>query len=290
VPHEWHYAAIFDIVSVDNENLQASRGGPSVARFTDKVAIITGSGRGIGKAIAEAYAAEGGRVVINDMDRDVAEESAEGIKKAGGQAIVSPGSVTNQADVDAMVKAAVDRWGTVDAVVNNAGVTRDALIGKMSDEQWDAVIDTHLKGPFYVMRAVSQIFIDKSKANPDALCNGKIVNISSTSGLRGNVGQVNYSAAKAGILGMTLTMAREWGRFRVNVNAVAFGVIETRMTEFIRTDQKQVERLMPQIILGRYAKPEEVCRPVLFMLSSDADYITGECLYVTGGLHMSLGA
>lgn len=261
-----------------------------MARFSDKVAIVTGSGRGIGKAIAQAYAAEGGRVLINDIDPDVAEATAGEIKAQGGQAIAVPGSVTSDADARKMVQAAVDTWGTVDALVNNAGVTRDNLIGRMSDDDWDMVIDTHLKGSFYMFRALGPVFIDKAKANPNTLSNGKVVCISSTSGLRGNVGQINYATAKAGVLGMMMTMAREWGRFKINVNATAFGVIETRMTEFIRTDQKSIDRLMPQIILGRYGTPEEVARPVLFLLSEDANYITGECLYVTGGLHTSLGA
>jgi 3-oxoacyl-[acyl-carrier protein] reductase len=261
-----------------------------MARFTDRVAIVTGSGRGIGKAIATGYAAEGGRVVINDVDGEVAEATVAEIRKAGGKAVAVLGSVVETEVAEALVRKAVDTWGTVDALVNNAGVTRDALIGKMTDEEWDTVLAIHLKGPFNMLRAVGQVFIDKSKANPEALSNGKVLNISSTSGLRGNVGQVNYSAAKAGILGVTMTMAREWGRFRINVNAVAFGVVETRMTEFIRTDQKQIDRLMPLITLGRYASLEEASRPSLFMLSDDANYITGECLHVTGGLHMSLGA
>lgn len=259
-------------------------------RFQGKVAIVTGSGRGIGKAVATAYAAEGGRVVINDIEPDVAEATVAEIKAAGGEAVACPGSVSDRACAEQMVKVAQDTWGRLDALVNNAGVTRDALAVKMTDEQWEAVIDTHLKGSFNMFRAAGPVFIERAKANPEAGSNGKVVSLSSTGGLRGNIGQINYSAAKAGLLGMTLAVAREWGRYRVQVNAVAFGVVATRMTEFIRTDQKSIERLMPQIVLGRYAAPEEAARPILFLLSEDSDYITGECINASGGLHMSLGA
>ena len=255
-------------------------------RFEDRVVIITGAGRGIGQVMALSFAAEGAKVVINEIDKEPAEETLARIKQKNGTAIVSIGSVTDREYVRSMVDRAVEEFGTVDILVNNAGITRTAMILKMTDKEWDEVIDVNLKGVFNCTREVGRIFVRKAKENPEARCNGKIVNITSVAGLRGTVGQINYGAAKAGVIGMTMSAAREWGRYRVNVNAVAFGVVETRLTETIRKDPKFSELYRSEIVLGRFAEPEEVVPPVLFLASSDADYITGEVLNVSGGLHI----
>nr|HID58806.1 SDR family oxidoreductase [Desulfobacterales bacterium] len=255
-------------------------------RFKDKVVIITGAGRGIGQVMAVGFAAEGASVLINEIDRGPAEETLGKIKDKGGIAAISIGSVTDRDYVESMVDHAVKEFGTVDILVNNAGITRTAMILKMSDEQWDQVIDVNLRGVFICMQEVGRVYVKKAKENPDARCNGKIVNITSVAGLRGTVGQINYGAAKAGVIGLTMSGAREWGRYKVNVNAVAFGVVETRLTETIRKDPKFSEIYRSEIVLGRFAKPEEVVPSVLFLSSSDADYITGEVLNVTGGLHI----
>src|SRR5262245_11771782 len=161
-------------------------------RFENKVAIVTGSGRGIGREVALGLAAEGGRVVINDIDAEVAESVVNEIRAAGGQAVAAPASVSDNAAVETVVNRPLNEWGTLDILVNNAGILRDAALINMSDEQWDAVLDTHLKGTFYFLRAAGRIFREKSRANPDASSLGKVVNVSSRAALRGNFGQANY--------------------------------------------------------------------------------------------------
>lgn len=268
-----------------------------------KVAIITGSGRGIGRATAEVFARHGARVIVNDLDADVAEEAAVAIRAGGAEAHAVAGSITDPAFPDRLVKTAVDRCGTVDVVVNNAGYTHDGVIHKMSDEQWYAMIDVHLTGPFRLLRAVSLYWRDWAKAE---IADGKqimrkVVNVSSTSGVAGNAGQVNYAAGKMGIVGVTKTLAKEWGRLNVNVNAVAYGFIETRLTAAKDASAKQevdgqvVEMGIPEkmrqaarsvIPLGRAGTPEEAAGPVLFLASPLADYVTGHVVLVTGGSYM----
>jgi 3-oxoacyl-[acyl-carrier protein] reductase len=268
-----------------------------------KVAIVTGSGRGIGRAVAELFAAYGARVVVNDLKEDVTEEAASAIRAAGGDVVAAAGSITDQQFPDRLVKMTVDRFGTLDILVNNAGYTYDGVIHKMSDAQWQAMIDVHLTGPFRLLRAVSAYWRDWSKAESAAgkRVMRKVVNVSSTSGVAGNAGQVNYSAGKMGIVGVTKTLAREWGRLSVNVNAVAYGFIETRLTAAKdrsikeEIDGQLVELGIPEemrqhakamIPLGRAGSPEEAAGPVLFLASSLADYVTGHILLVTGGSYM----
>jgi 3-oxoacyl-[acyl-carrier protein] reductase len=268
-----------------------------------KVAIITGSGRGIGRATAELFARQGARVVINDLDQAVAEETAAAIRASGAEAHAVGGSITDKDFPDRLVRTTVDTSGTLDIIVNNAGYTHDGVIHKMSDEQWYAMIDVHLTGPFRLLRAASLYWRDWAKAE---IAGGtpvmrKVVNVSSTSGVAGNAGQVNYAAGKMGIVGVTKTLAKEWGRLNINVNAVAYGFIETRLTAAKDAASKQevdgqlVELGIPEkmrqaartvIPLGRAGSPEEAAGPVLFLASPLADYVTGHTVLVTGGSYM----
>jgi 3-oxoacyl-[acyl-carrier protein] reductase len=269
-----------------------------------KVAIVTGSGRGIGRATAELLAEHGARVVVNDLKEEVAEEAAAAIRAKGGEVLVAAGSITDPKFPDRMAKAAVDKFGGLDIIVNNAGYTNDGVIHKMSDEQWATMLDVHLTGPFRLLRAASMYWRDWAKAE---IADGKqvmrkVINVSSTSGVAGNAGQVNYSAGKMGIVGVTKTLAKEWGRLNVNVNAVAYGFIETRLTAAkevaqgkAEVDGQQVDLGIPEemrkaakrmIPLGRSGTPEEAAGPVLFLASPLADYVTGHVVLVTGGSYM----
>ena len=268
-----------------------------------KSAIITGSGRGIGRSIAMLFADHGASVVINDIDREVAEATAKEIKGAGGQAIVCAGSVTDPEFPGRLVKAAAEGFGGIDILVNNAGYTWDAVIQNMTDEQWYAMIDVHLTGPFRIIRAATPYMreVAKKEIAEGRRVNRKIINVSSTSGVAGNPGQVNYSAGKMGIIGVTKTLAKEWGRFNINVNAVAYGFIETRLTqakekqEKIEREGKEVELGIPEtmrqmalnfIPLGRSGTPDDAAGPVLFLASPLSDYVSGLVLLVTGGSYM----
>lgn len=255
-------------------------------RFKNKVIFLTGGGRGIGQALALAFAQEGGKVVLTARTQSQIEAVASEIKAAGGEALAIPMDVTRLNQVKEAVDMAVKAFGTVDVLVNNAGVIDPAIITRMTEEQWNKVLDINLKGMFYCLQALGTVFMERAKANPEARCNGKVVNITSTAGLRGTIGQINYAAAKAGVVGLTMAAAREWARFKINVNAVAYGIIETEMTEVIRSDPKFHETYLKQIPLGRYGEPEEVAPPVLFFASSDADYVTGQTLSVCGGFHI----
>ena len=269
----------------------------------DKSAIITGSGRGIGKSIARLLAEHGASVVINDIDSDVAEATAKEISEAGGRAVVCAGSVTDPEFPDRLVKTAAENFGGIDIIVNNAGYTWDGVIQNMTDDQWYAMIDVHLTAPFRIIRAATPYMreVAKQEIAEGRRVQRKIINISSTSGVAGNAGQVNYSAGKMGIVGVTKTMAKEWGRFNINVNAVAYGFIETRLTqakekqEKIQVEGKEVELGIPEamrqmaknfIPLGRPGSPDEAAGPVLFVASPLADYVTGHVLLVTGGSYV----
>ena len=269
----------------------------------DKSAIITGSGRGIGKSIARLFAEHGASVVINDIDSDVAETTAKEINEAGGRAIVCAGSVTDPEFPDRLVKTTAEKFGGIDIIVNNAGYTWDGVIQNMTDDQWYAMIDVHLTAPFRIIRAATPYMreVAKQEIAEGRRVGRKIVNVSSTSGVAGNAGQVNYSAGKMGIVGVTKTMAKEWGRFNINVNAVAYGFIETRLTqakekqEKIQVEGKEVELGIPEamrqmaknfIPLGRPGSPDEAAGPVLFLASPLADYVTGHVLLVTGGSYV----
>ncbi|MBI3653580.1 MAG: SDR family oxidoreductase [Acidobacteria bacterium] len=268
-----------------------------------KSAIVTGSGRGIGKAIATLFAQHGAEVVINDIDAEVAEATAQEITDAGGTATVCAGSVTDAEFPDRLVKTAAQAFGGIDIIVNNAGYTWDAVIQNMTDEQWYAMIDVHLTAPFRIIRAATPYMreVAKKEIEEGRRVHRKIINISSTSGVAGNAGQVNYSAGKMGIVGVTKTMAKEWGRFNINVNAVAYGFIETRLTqakekqESIEREGQQVALGIPEtqrqmaakfIPLGRGGTPEEAAGPVLFLASPLSDYVSGAVLLVTGASYV----
>jgi 3-oxoacyl-[acyl-carrier protein] reductase len=262
-----------------------------------KTAIITGSARGIGRATAELFASEGAQVTINDIDGDVAEEAAGEIK---GETAVFAGDLTKPGVPDELVSIAVDACGQVDIVVNNAGYTWDGVVHKMSDEQFQAMLDIHTIVPFRVTRALAPHWREAAKKE---LGEGKevfrkIINITSISGTMGNAGQANYSAAKAGVTGLTKTIAKEWGQFKINVNAVAFGFVETRLTaskeeagsieregEMIGLGIPEQQRAMASMIipLGRPAQPGEAAGPVLFLASGLSNYVHGQILNVTGG-------
>jgi 3-oxoacyl-[acyl-carrier protein] reductase len=245
-----------------------------------KAAIVTGSARGIGRATAELFVAEGAKVLINDLDADVAEQTA--------------------GEIDG--ETAVDAFGAVDIAVNNAGYTWDGVAHRMTDEQFQAMLDIHTVVPFRVARALAPHWREAAKAErgEDKEVFRKLINVSSTSGTMGNAGQVNYSAAKAGVVGLTKTLAKEWGQFKINVNAVAFGFVDTRLTaakeeggEMTSPTGEKIELGIPEqmramasaiIPIGRPATPTEASGPVLFLASPLANYMHGQVLNVTGGM------
>lgn len=270
-------------------------------KLAGKVALISGSGRGIGQAIALKLAAEGARVVVNDLDAGPANDIAARIRQAGGEAAVCTGDVAAADFGERFVKTALERFGGLDIIVNNAGFTWDSVIQKMSDEQWQTILDVHLTAPFRILRAASEpirIAAKKEKEEGRAV-HRKVVNVSSISGLFGNAGQVNYSAAKSALIGMTRTLAKEWGRYNVNVNAVAFGLIDTRLVQPLAAETaievrgqripvgvqpKVLEAVSTMIPLGRLGTVEEAAGAVLFFCSPLSDYVTGEVLVCSGGL------
>lgn len=274
-----------------------------MGQMDGKVAIVTGSGRGIGKEIALRLVRDGAKVVINDIDDAPAKETVEEIIKMGGKAVACNGDVAKPDFGDRIVKTAVDAFGDCHVVVNNAGYTWDSVIQKMSDEQWYAILDVHLTAPFRVLRAFQQHFrqaVEKERSEGKRVVR-KVVNISSTSGVNGNAGQSNYSAGKAGIIGLTKTLAKEFGRYDVTVNAVAFGYIQTRLTQpLAQGDAGEIEvqgrkvkvgvqggriAAMNQMIpLGRGGLPTEAAGSVYLFCSPDSDYVSGQCLVVNGGL------
>jgi 3-oxoacyl-[acyl-carrier protein] reductase len=264
-----------------------------------KAAIVTGSARGIGRATAEMFVREGAKVLINDLDADVAEQAASEID---GETAVFAGDLTKPEAADKLVAAGVDAFGAVDIVVNNAGYTWDSVAHKMTDEQFQAMLDIHTIVPFRVTRALAPHWREAAKAErgEGKEVFRKIVNVSSTSGMMGNAGQVNYSAAKMAVVGFTKTLAKEWGQFKINVNAVAFGFVETRLTaakeqggEMTSPTGEKIELGIPEqmramasaiIPLGRPATPEEASAPILFLVSPLANYVHGQVLNVTGGM------
>jgi 3-oxoacyl-[acyl-carrier protein] reductase len=270
-------------------------------RLQDKVALVTGSGRGIGRSIALKFAAEGARVVVNDLDAAPAEAVVAEIRAAGGQAVACPGSVTAPDFAERFIGSAVSTYKSLDVIVNNAGYTWDNVIQKMSDEQWYAMIDCHLTAPFRILRAAYPVLRDLNKADQAAgrRVIRKVVNISSVAGLFGNAGQVNYSSAKAGILGMTQTLAKEWGRIGVTVNAVAYGLIKTRLTGNaadggtasiegreikVGVNPGLLEAMERTIPLGRGGTPDEAAGAVFLLCLPESDYVSGQTLMCTGGL------
>jgi len=242
-----------------------------------KVAIITGASRGIGRAAAIELAKAGAKVVVNYAGNRIAAEETQGIiTAAGGEAIIFQADVATPDAVEALVKATLEAYGRIDILVNNAGITRDNLLMRMKEEDWDAVINTNLKGVFLCTKAVSRIMI-KQKC-------GKIINMTSVVGLMGNAGQANYAAAKAGVVGFTKSMAKELASRNITVNAIAPGFISTDMTAVL-TDQVKAD-LVKAIPLNRLGTPEDVAAAVLFLSSDAANYITGQTLNIDGGMVM----
>jgi 3-oxoacyl-[acyl-carrier protein] reductase len=262
-----------------------------------KAAIVTGSARGIGRATAELLAEHGARVLVNDLDGDVAEQAAQ---ELGGDAVAFAGDLTADGVPDAMVERAVEAFGQLDIVVNNAGYTWDRPIHKMSDEQFQAMLDIHNIVPFRVLRAAAPHLREPAKQEREEGREvfRKVVNVSSISGTMGNAGQANYSSGKSGVVGLTKTLAKEWGQFKINVNAVAFGFVETRLTgskeegATFKKNGEEIQLGIPEqmrqmasfvIPLGRPATPEEAAGGIFYLCSPWADFVTGQVLNVTGG-------
>ena len=271
-------------------------------KLDGKVALVTGSGRGIGRAIALKLASEGARLVVNDLDEAPAHETADAIRAAGGEAAICSGSVTAPDFAERFINAALEHYRGLDIIVNNAGYTWDNVIQKMSDEQWYAMIDVHLTAPFRILRAAQPLIRGLAKADAEAGLRvvRKIVNVSSMAGLFGNPGQVNYAAGKAGIVGMTKTLAKEWGRLNTTVNCVAFGLVKTRLT-VTTTDANATahiegrdikigvnpelmaatERTIP---LGHGGTPDEAAGAIYLFCIPESDYVSGQTLTCSGGV------
>jgi 3-oxoacyl-[acyl-carrier protein] reductase len=267
----------------------------------DRVAIITGSGRGIGQAAALQFAQEGAKVVVSDIDPEPANETVEEIIKAGGEAVAYSGDVTAEGFAQGIVKTAVDAFGGIHILVNNAGYTWDGVVHKMSDKMFDAMTNIHVKAPFQIIRAAAPYFRDAAKkemaeGGPVAR---KIINISSMAGTSGNAGQANYSSAKSAVLGLTKTMAKEWGRFNVQSNCVAYGWIDTRLTkakenvdDLVRDGEKvaigipeaQRQAMTMMIPMGRPGTAEEAASVITFLASPLSNYVSGQVIEVSGGL------
>ena len=272
-----------------------------MGKLTGKAAYVTGSGRGIGRAVALKLASEGANVVVNDLDQEPADEVVETITAAGGNAVAAVGSVTEDGFAEQFINAGIDAYGGVDIIVNNAGYTWDSMIHKMSDEQFDAMIDVHLKAPFRILRAASAFIRNAAaeEAAEEREVIRKVVNISSVAGTGGNIGQANYSSAKSGIIGLTKTLAKEWGRLKVNVNCVAFGFIATRLTEAtdekksVTVDGNEVALGIPSkvhqgftrmIPMGRPGTVEEAAGGVYLFCVPESDYVSGQTVIVGGGV------
>jgi len=271
-------------------------------KLEGKVALVTGSGRGIGRAIALKLASEGARVVVNDLDPGPAADVVETIRDAGGEAVACIGSVTAPDFAERFVGTAVETYKALDIVVNNAGYTWDNVVQKMTDEQWYAMIDVHLTAPFRILRAAQPVIRAQAKADAEAgrRVVRKVVNISSVAGLFGNAGQTNYSTAKAGITGMTMTLAKEWGRMNTTVNCIAYGFIKTRLTEAaaganataniegreikVGVNPDLLAMMERSIPLGRGGTPEEAAGAVYLFCIPESDYVSGQTLICSGGL------
>lgn len=273
-----------------------------MGKLDGKVAIVTGSGRGIGREIALKLAGDGAAVVVNDLDEEPCKQTVADIEAAGGRAAGRAGSVTDDGFAERFVQSAVDTFGGLDIIVNNAGYTWDSVIQKMTDEQWDAIVDVHLKAPFRILRAAQPVIANAAKrareAGQPVPCR-KVVNISSIAGLGGNAGQANYAAAKAGVTGLTKALAKEWGRYNVTVNTVAFGLIKTRLTEApaggdstinVRGQEIKVG-VNPQLLgametmipLGRAGTPADAAGAVYLLCIPESDYVSAQTLVCGGG-------
>ncbi len=248
-------------------------------KLDSKVALVTGSSRGVGKAVALGFAKNGADVVINyTSNQEAADNVVAEIESMGRKAIAVKADVAQKSDVTDLVGAAIDTFGKLDILVNNAGFTRPAMMVKMSEEQWDQVVDIHLKGAFMCTQAAA---VHMKSQN-----SGKIINVTSVAGLVGTVGQINYSAAKGGVVSMTKSIAREMARYSVCANVISLGIVATDMSEKIRTDEKLKEIYMNRILLKRFAEAEDISPAFVFLASDDSNYITGQLLCVDGGYGM----
>ena len=272
-----------------------------MGKLENQVAIVSGSGRGIGRAIALKLASEGAAVVVNDIDNAPAEEVVSEILASGGKAASCVGDVTAADFGDRFVRTALDEFGALDIVVNNAGYTWDSIIQKMSDDQFQAMLDVHTVAPFRILRAASEYFraMGKKEAEEGREVFRKVVNISSVTGTRGNAGQINYSAAKKAVIGITETLAKEWGRYKVNVNCVAYGMIATRLTQGVEGEKpevsvgnrsvkvgiplKNLEAAKAIIPMGRPGTPEEAAGAVYLFCIPEGNYVTGQTIVCGGG-------
>jgi 3-oxoacyl-[acyl-carrier protein] reductase len=273
-------------------------------KMAGKVALVSGSGRGIGQAIALKLAEEGARVVINDLDETQVEETLSKVKGLGAQGASCVGDVTQTGFGEQFVKAAMDQFGGLDIIINNAGYPWDSVIQKMSDEQFQAMLDVHTVAPFRILRAASGPIREmaKQEKSEGKAVYRKVVNVSSIAGLYGNAGQMAYAAGKSSMVGMTRTLAKEWGRYNVNVNCVAFGLIETRMTQALDGEAvtanigkneikmgirpEMIQAMNQMIPLGRGGTPEEAAGAVYLLCTPESNYISGQVLLASGGLIM----
>ena len=249
-------------------------------KLENRVALVTGSSRGVGRAIALGFAQNGAHVVVNyTSNQEAAADVVERIRKMGRKAVAVKADVAQKSEAEHLVSTAVDTFGTLDILVNNAGFTRPSLMLKMTEEQWDRVVDIHLKGAFLCSQAAGLRMKEQQY--------GKIINVTSVAGLVGTVGQINYSAAKGGIISMTKSIARELARYGVCANVISLGIVATDMTEKIRTDDKLKEIYMGRILLRRFGEPEDIAPAFVFLASDDSNYITGQLLCVDGGYGMT---
>ena len=271
-------------------------------KLENKVALITGSGRGIGRELALMLANDGAHIVVNDLDSEPANQTVKDIISSGGKAIACNGSVTENDFAERFINTALEEFGGIDIIVNNAGYTWDNVIQKMDDKQWDAILECHLTAPFKILRAaqpyIKKLFLEEKEKGITNF--RKVVNISSTSGVFGNAGQINYATAKAGVVGMAKTMAKEWGRYNVNVNAVGFGLIKTRLTDSNAEKEESLidiegnkikvgvnsaffESAKHMIPLGRPGTPQEAAGAIYMFCIPESNYVTGQILMCHGG-------
>lgn len=249
-------------------------------KLEGKNAVVTGGGRGVGRAISLAFAKEGANVIVNYAGNEkTANEVVEMIKGMGRKAVATKGDVGNEADAQRVVEACVQNFGSIHIVVNNAGISRPGMLHKMDVATWDEVVNTQMRGPWLTVRAASKYFMEQNY--------GRIINVTSVAGVVGTIGQINYSAAKGGVISMTKSMARELAKFNVTANVISLGIVTTDMTEKISTDEKLKEIYVRRILLGRYADPEDVAPAFVFFASDDSRYVTGQLLCVDGGYGMT---
>ena len=248
-------------------------------KLKDKIALVTGSSRGVGRAVALGFAKQGANVIVNyTSNENAANEVVAAIQSMGGKAISVKADVAQKPEAENLVNSAIDAFGRLDILVNNAGFTRPAMMIKMTEDQWDQVVDIHLKGAFLCAQAAG-LHMKEQKS-------GKIINVTSVAGIVGTVGQINYSAAKGGIISMTKSIARELARYNVCANVISLGIVATDMTEKIRSDEKLKEIYMNRILLKRFAEADDIAPAFVFLASDESNYITGQLLCVDGGYGM----